>query len=69
MIEIAKGHWGGDPRVHCGRLVLRAKTQRDAKKLALLNRLLDDPETAEMLFDACHGIEAARDAALDPAFA
>ncbi len=66
MTKKATGHWGGDPNEHCGEIVLRAKLQKDARKLALLNRVWDDPEQFDRLFEALEHIEATAQAAADP---
>lgn len=58
LVIAALGHWRGDPREHCGELKLTAKTQTPAKKLALLLRVLSDPELRDRLLGAAEAIEA-----------
>lgn len=64
----ATGHWKGDPREHCGRLTLEAKTTSDARKLARLNRVLSDADMRDRLLELAERIEAETAAQLDPAF-
>ena len=59
----AEGHWKGDPTVACERLTATVKGLSAAKRLAVLLRVLADPDLRERLLDQAEQIEAD---ALDP---
>lgn len=49
----------GDPCVHCERIEILAQTYSEASnKLALLFRMLDDPETRARLLETAIAVEA-----------
>jgi len=54
----ATGHWRGNVMQHTGRLSLHAENQAEAKQLALLLRVLSEPEQRARLLRAAAEIEA-----------
>ena len=69
MIVNGVGHWNGDPRKHCAELHVAADNLAEADKLALLLRVLSDPEQRAALIHEAARIEATAEAALDPVLA
>ena len=66
MTITALGHWQGDPRQHCGSLMLQTKKAFEAVQLARLTRVLSDPDQRDRLLEAAEAIEDEAAARLAP---